>query len=159
MRRLSALYMLGWLLCFSLVTACAIIPVSQSSAPPSPSPSTGGGKVGSSVTAKRAQFLMGTLVELTAVAPSDAIAQAALTGGFQEIRRLETVLSTWIESSELSRVNQAAGREPVGVSAETFELLRRALEVAGYTEGAFNIAIGPAVRPLNIPQAPRSSSK
>src|SRR2546422_11406759 len=41
------------------------------------------------VTLKRAQFLMGTLVEITAVAPSDAIAQASLTASFQEIRRLE----------------------------------------------------------------------
>jgi FAD:protein FMN transferase len=101
---------------------------------------------------------MGTLVELTAVAPSDAIAQAALTAGFQEIRRLENMLSTWIETSELSRVNQAAGLEPVGVSAETFDLLRRALEAAAYTEGGFNIAIGPAVQLWNIPEAPRIPS-
>jgi len=98
---------------------------------------------------------MGTLVELTAVAPGDVIAQAALTAGFQEIRRLENMLSTWIETSELSRINQAAGLEPIGVSAETFDLLRRALEVAEYTEGGFNIAIGPAVRLWNIPEAPR----
>jgi thiamine biosynthesis lipoprotein len=101
---------------------------------------------------------MGTLVELTAVAPSDAIAQAALSAGFQEIRRLENMLSTWIETSELSRVNQAAGLEPVGVSAETFDLLRRALEATEYTEGGFNIAIGPAVRLWNIPEAPRIPS-
>src|SRR5438876_9078647 len=101
---------------------------------------------------------MGTLAELTAVAPSDALAQAALTAGFQEIRQLETMLSTWIESSDLSRVNQSAGREPVGVSGETFELLRRAMEFAEYTEGAFNIAIGPAVRLWNIPEAPRIPS-
>jgi thiamine biosynthesis lipoprotein len=101
---------------------------------------------------------MGTLVELTAVASSDAIAQASLTAGFQEIRRLENMLSTWIETSELSRVNQAAGLKPVSVSAETFDLLRRALEAAEYTEGGFNIAIGPAVRLWNIPEAPRIPS-
>src|SRR5207247_3587572 len=110
------------------------------------------------VTLKRAQFLMGTLVELTAVAPGDVNAQAALTAGFQEIRRLENMLSTWIETSELSRINQAAGLEPIGVSAETFDLLRRALEVAEYTEGGFNMDIGPAVRLWNIPHAPRIPS-
>jgi thiamine biosynthesis lipoprotein len=68
------------------------------------------------------------------------------------------MLSTWIETSELSRVNQAAGLEPVGVSAETFDLLRRALEAAEYTEGGFNIAIGPAVQLWNIPEAPRVPS-
>src|SRR5213593_3629415 len=140
MQRRAVLFLLA---CIPFFTACAIIPISKSSPPPAP------------VTLKRAQFLMGTLVELTAVAPGDVIAQAALTAGFQEIRRLENMLSTWIETSELSRINQAAGLEPIGVSAETFDLLRRALEVAEYTEGGFNIAIGPAVRLWNIPEAPR----
>jgi thiamine biosynthesis lipoprotein len=158
MRQFPALGVLAWPLCFSLVTACAIIPISKSSSTPPPSSSAGGGKVGSSVAVTRAQFLMGTLVELTAVAPSNAIAQAALAAGFQEIRRLENMLSTWVETSELSRVNQAAGLEPVGVSAETFDLLRRALEAAEYTEGGFNIAIGPAVQLWNIPEAPRIPS-
>src|SRR3989454_5348269 len=155
MQRRAALFLLA---CIPFFTACAIIPISKSSPPPPPFPSAGGEKVGSSVTVKRAQFLMGTLVELTAVAPGDVIAQAALTAGFQEIRRLENMLSTWIETSELSRVNQAAGLEPIGGSAETFDLLRRALEVAEYTEGGFNIAIGPAVRLWNIPEAPRIPS-
>ena len=155
MQRRAALFLLA---CIPFFTACAIIPISKSSSPPPPFPSAGGGKVGSSVTVKRAQFLMGTLVELTAVAPGDVNAQAALTAGFQEIRRLENMLSTWIETSELSRINQAAGLEPIGVSAETFDLLRRALEVAEYTEGGFNIAIGPAVRLWNIPEAPRIPS-
>src|SRR5713101_1348192 len=143
MQRRAALFLLA---CIPFFTACAILPISKSSPPPPP------------VTVKRAQFLMGTLVELTAVAPGDVIAQAALTAGFQEIRRLENMLSTWIETSELSRVNQAAGLEPIGVSAETFDLLRRALEVAEYTEGGFNIAIGPAVRLWNTPEAPRIPS-
>jgi thiamine biosynthesis lipoprotein len=101
---------------------------------------------------------MGTLVEITAVAPNETLAQAALTAGFQEIRRIETLISTWIETSDLARVNRAAGREPVGVSDETFYLLAKALEVAEYTEGGFNIAIGPAVRLWNIPEAPRIPS-
>jgi thiamine biosynthesis lipoprotein len=102
---------------------------------------------------------MGTMVEITAVAPSETLAQAALTAGFHEIRRLENLLSTWIETSELSRVNQAAGQEPVSVSDETFSLLTRAVEIADYTDGGFNIAIGPAVKLWNIPEAPRIPSE
>src|SRR5207247_9899764 len=132
MQRRASLLLLA---CIPLFTACAIIPISKSSSPPPPFPSTGGGKVGSSVTVKRAQFLMGTLVELTAVAPGDVIAQAALTAGFQEIRRLENMLSTWIETGELSRVNQARGLGPIGVSADAFALPGRALEVAENPQG------------------------
>src|SRR5712691_899443 len=146
MQRRAALFLLA---CIPFFTACAIIPVSR------PASQAASKSASVSVTVTRAQFLMGTLVEITAVAPSDAIAQASLTAGFQEIRRFENLLSTWIETSELSRVNQAAGLKPVGVSAESFDLLRRALEVAEYTEGGFNIAIGPAVRLWNIPEAPR----
>src|SRR5438876_6537911 len=149
MQRRAVLFLLA---CIPFFTACAIIPTARPASPPASKPAS------ASVTVKRAQFLMGTLVEITAVAPSDAIAQASLTAGFQEIRRLENLLSTWIETSELSRVNQAAGLKPVSVSAETFDLLRRALEVAEYTEGGFNIAIGPAVRLWNIPEAPRIPS-
>jgi thiamine biosynthesis lipoprotein len=101
---------------------------------------------------------MGTIVEITAVAPNEGIAQAALSAGFQEIRRLEQLLSTWIETSELSRVNQAAGREPVPVSADTFDLLTRSLEAAEHTDGGFNIAIGPVVQLWSVTEAQRIPS-
>src|SRR2546427_1418436 len=149
MRRYVALRLVAWAWCLCSLPGCAIIPIARPASPPASKSASG------SVTVTRAQFLMGTLVEITAVASSDAVAHASLTAGFQEIRRLENMLSTWIETSELSRVNQAGGIKPVGVSAETFDLLRRALEVAEYTEGGFNIAIGPAVRLWNIPEAPR----
>lgn len=97
------------------------------------------------VVIKRAQTHMGTLVTITAVAQAEDVAQAAITAGFQEIHRLEELLSTWIPSSELSRVNAAAGREPVKVSPETMMILRLSIEIAKLTDGGFNIAIGPAV--------------
>lgn len=93
---------------------------------------------------------MGTLVSITAVAPTEPVAQASITAGFQEIRRLDELLSTWIPTSELSRVNQAAGHGPVKVSAETFAILRRSLEIARQTDGGFNIAIGPAVEVWSV---------
>ncbi|MDN5942278.1 MAG: FAD:protein FMN transferase, partial [Nitrospira sp.] len=94
---------------------------------------------------KRVQMQMGTLVAITVAAGSEAAAQAAASAGFAEIRRLEELLSTWIPTSELSRVNASAGVRPVSVSPETLTLVQRAVQVAEMTEGAFNIAIGPAV--------------
>ncbi len=93
----------------------------------------------------RAQMQMGTLVKITAVARSESVAQAAATAGFAEIRRLEELLSTWIPTSELSRVNASAGVMPVHVSPETLTVVQRAIQVAEMTDGGFNIAIGPAV--------------
>jgi FAD:protein FMN transferase len=102
------------------------------------------------VVVKRAQMHMGTLVVITAVARNEAVAQAAATAGFAEIRRLEELLSTWIPTSELSRVNTMAGVMPVLVSPETLTLVQRAIQVAEVTEGGFNIAIGPAVDLWNV---------
>ena len=97
------------------------------------------------VVVKRAQMHMGTLVTITSVARSEAAAQAAATAGFSEIHRLEQLLSTWIPTSELSRVNTSAGVKPVHVSPETMTVVQRAIQVAEMTDGGFNIAIGPAV--------------
>ncbi len=99
---------------------------------------------------KRAQMHMGTLVTVTAVAPMDAQAQQAVAAAFREIHRLEELLSTWIPASELSRVNDSAGREAVTVSPETFELLARSKEIAELTQGGFNIAVGPAVEAWSV---------
>jgi len=103
-----------------------------------------------SVVITRTQMQMGTLVKITAVARSESIAQAAATAGFAEIHRLEELLSTWIPTSELSRVNAAAGVLPASVSPETMTVVQGAIQVAEMTEGGFNIAIGPAVDAWNV---------
>ncbi|MDO8355197.1 MAG: FAD:protein FMN transferase [Nitrospirota bacterium] len=98
-----------------------------------------------SVVVKRTQIHMGTFVSITAVAPTDQDANRAINAGFQEVKRLEQLLSTWIPSSELSRVNVSAGIRPVAVSLETWTVVQRAKQAAELTGGGFNIAIGPAV--------------
>lgn len=110
------------------------------------------------VMVQRTQMLMGTLVQITSVAPSEAQAQASATAGFQEIRRLEDLLSTWIPTSELSRVNDAAGREPVAVSPDTLLILQRSLEMARLTDGGFNIVVGPAIQAWRVTEQQRVPS-
>ena len=112
----------------------------------------------SPVLIKRSQMLMGTLVDVTAVAPDKAVAQEAATAALEEIKRLEKLLSTWISTSELSQINTAAGRNPVRVSPESMGVIERSLEIAGLTEGAFNIAVGPAVNAWNVSKEGRIPS-
>lgn len=109
-----------------------------------------GGTHQTPIVLKRTQMQMGTLVSITAVAPTESVAQAATTAGFQEIKRLEQLLSTWIPASELSRVNAAAGDRPVQVSQDTLELISRSLAMVQLTEGGFNIAVGPAVEAWSV---------
>ena len=102
------------------------------------------------VVVKRAQMQMGTLVSITVVARNEAVAHAAATAVFAEIRRLEELLSTWISSSELSRVNASAGIKPIHVSTDTLAVVHRAMQAAEMTDGGFNIAIGPAVEAWSV---------
>ena len=97
------------------------------------------------VVSKRTQMHMGTLVTLTVVAPDTTVSDRAMRAGFNEIKRLEQLLSTWRPDTELSMVNAEAGRRPVEVSQETLELVIRSLDMANLTHGGFNIALGPVV--------------
>ena len=103
----------------------------------------------------RVQMQMGTLVKITAVARSESIAQAAATAGFAEIHRLEELLSTWIPTSELSRVNTSAGVTPVAVSPDTMAVVQGAIQIAEMTGGGFYLAIGPAVDAWNVSEGRR----
>ncbi len=108
---------------------------------------------------KRSQYLMGTLVVVTGVAPDEETAKNAVAAGLAEIRRIEQLMSTWIPTSELSRVNAAAGKHPVSVSPENMEVLKASLRMATLTEGGFNIAVGPAVEAWNVSQEGRIPSQ
>ncbi len=102
------------------------------------------------VLVKRTQMQMGTLVTITSVASDRRVAQDAVSAGFQEIHRLEALLSTWIATSELSRVNAAAGRDSTVLSRDTMKVLESSLEMARLTEGGFNILVGPAVEAWSV---------
>ena len=110
----------------------------------------GGGYLPTPAMLKRTQMQMGTLVTITAVAPDRQAAQEAASAGFQEIHRLEGLLSTWIASSELSLVNAAAGREAIAISPDTMRVLESSVEMARLTEGGFNILVGPAVEAWSV---------
>ena len=45
--------------------------------------------------------------------------------------------------SLISQINQAAGRQPVAVDEDTFEVLRQAKRYGRITEGAFDVTVGP----------------
>ena len=100
--------------------------------------------------AKRAQMHMGTIVTVTAVSFDTQVSDRAVQAAFDEIKRLEGLLSTWRSDSELSQVNAEAGRQSVPVSRETFELVVRSLEMAQLTRGGFNIALGPAIEAWSV---------
>lgn len=89
---------------------------------------------------------MGTTVEVYLYAPDRVRAAALIEAAFAEIERVEAALSNYRRTSEISRINRTAGREPVVTDPEVFGLVGWALDYSRRTGGAFDITVGPLVR-------------
>jgi len=64
---------------------------------------------------------------------------------FYRIDAYEQMLSKSIETSELNKINSMAGIEPVKVSDEMWKVLIKGMEYGDYSNGLFDISIGPLV--------------
>jgi len=72
--------------------------------------------------------------------------EEGLEATFEEMYRLDRMLSNYRSSSEWSRVNRLAAEQPVAVSEELFTLLQRCVEFSRQSEGAFDISVGPLMK-------------
>lgn len=66
-------------------------------------------------------------------------ARDAFDAAIAEIRRVEALMTTWRPDSEVSRINAAAGKEPVAVSDETLAVIQESLRTSAISEGTFDI--------------------
>ena len=89
------------------------------------------------------KYLMGTLVKATVRHDDIEAGKTALVKAFQEMERVEALLSVQRASSEVSAINQNAGHRPVKVSGETFAIVQRAQSYAERFDGLFDVTIGP----------------
>lgn len=106
---------------------------------PAPAPSS------AMVSVERARWLMGTLCTVVVEHRDRAAALGALTAALDEIDRLEVVMSSWREDSELARLNRSAAAGPVACTAELAAVLDSALVLARQTDGAFDPTVAPLV--------------
>ncbi|KPK41468.1 MAG: hypothetical protein AMJ78_05430 [Omnitrophica WOR_2 bacterium SM23_29] len=96
-------------------------------------------------TYSRTEFVMGTSVVIS-VFDSDKSKQtikAAVDAAFEEIKRVDTLMSNYKDNSEVSEINRLKGGERIKVSDETMEVLRRSREISALTKGAFDITVLP----------------
>lgn len=87
--------------------------------------------------------LMGTIVSMAVVSQDARLAYAALDAAFDEMARLEAMMSAFRKDSELHRLNEEASRHPVTVSHELFQVIELSLHISQVTRGAFDITVGP----------------
>ena len=92
------------------------------------------------------QPVMGTVLEVTVIAPDEADARLWAEESIAEARRWDDLLTTWRPEGELARLNARAGDGPVPISAALASALRRMLDLSRVTGGTFDPAVGPLVR-------------
>jgi thiamine biosynthesis lipoprotein len=91
---------------------------------------------------EREAYVMGTTLRIAVAAPSRADGIRAMDEAFEAVRRLDGLLSTWRDDSEIARLNRAPVDQPVPLSPLLYTLLRDAARWASLTDGAFDPAIG-----------------
>jgi thiamine biosynthesis lipoprotein len=84
---------------------------------------------------------MGTLVAVTAIAPSREWAQDAIAGAFEEMDRLIALFSRYDDASAVSLLN-ASGRLD-GAPPDVVRVVRTALEYHAASGGAFDVTVAP----------------
>ena len=95
----------------------------------------------------KTNLMLDTIVQITLYDWEDS---STIDLAFDEIRRLESLLSVEQEGSDLYRLAQAAGKEWVEISSETEEVLRLSKEYYTLSQGHFDVTIGPLVDLWNI---------
>lgn len=86
---------------------------------------------------------MGSSLRIAVWTSQREVATAALARAFDEVARLESLLTVWRAPSDVSRLNAAAGSGvPIEVSADTTSVLGTALEAGRATGGTFDVTFG-----------------
>jgi thiamine biosynthesis lipoprotein len=87
----------------------------------------------------RTAHLMGSQFSFTAVSSDDSLAWRALRAGLRETQRIDRLCSYWDSTSQVTRINRAAGLHPVVVDQEVYDLIARTLKISQLSGGAFDI--------------------
>ena len=89
---------------------------------------------------KKKQSLLGSPFEITVVAKDSVQGNLFSDLAITEVRRIENLISDWIPTSQISKVNHNAGISPIKVDKEIYDLVDRATKISKLTSGAFDIS-------------------
>lgn len=85
---------------------------------------------------------MGTVITHRAFGKN---AEKSLKAVGEEALRIEKILSRFMPESDISRINRSAGMKCERLSDDAYEVLSRAVEFSRYSQGLFDVTIGPLV--------------
>jgi thiamine biosynthesis lipoprotein len=128
---------------FAFTGACAPKKDNREAPPPRPETAAHTAEQRPVKMVRRAFSAMGTIVECTlAVREDDTGAEQALQAAFEEIQRVEALMTTFSADSPLSRLNAGSGGPPQEVPEELLAVIGLAESVSEVTAGKFDISFG-----------------
>ena len=89
---------------------------------------------------------MATTFKILVVHDDQKYARQVACAAFAEVDRLEAELSRFIENSEVSRINNLPANKPMLLWVDTFECLKKSIEIYNQTKGAFDVTVGPLMK-------------
>ena len=89
---------------------------------------------------------MGTSYSIKLVLPAAGIDRDSIRKGIDKVLgEVDHRMSTYIDDSELSIINQTRTTDKIPISEELADLLTTALQISWFTNGAFDMTVGPLV--------------
>jgi thiamine biosynthesis lipoprotein len=92
------------------------------------------------------QDAMGTSYSVVLYGTDAFRMRAASEQTFEEVRRLERMLSNYRKESEWSEINRDAAARPVRVPEELYNLIAACVDYSRRSEGTFDITVGPLMK-------------
>lgn len=108
--------------------------------------STDSGTAGDLQRVESSDEAMGTTFSAVLYGTDRPTLEAAAAAAFDEVHRLDRLLSNYQPASEWSAVNRSAAVRPVKVSPELFELLSACMTYSQQSDGAFDVTVGPLMK-------------
>ncbi len=91
------------------------------------------------------KYVMGTVFEIAAYGESPARLSVAINRAFQEIVRLDAVMSNYNSASDLSRLNRSAHFHAEAVPRDLYRVIEESLLYSRLSDGKFDISVAPLV--------------
>jgi len=85
------------------------------------------------------QSIMGTSTTVELFAKTQQQAEQCSQLVFDEMHRIDRLMSPYIEQSELAKINREAAKHSVKIGKELFDLIKRSIEFSELSNGAFDI--------------------
>src|SRR5712691_7569358 len=104
------------------------------------------GPAGALVRHEASRMSMGCAYAIVAYGRDGAALPGIVDAAFDEVDRIDRLMSHYKADSALSRLNREAAQGPVAVDPELFALIAESLRYSRESDGAFDITVGPLMK-------------